>query len=155
MTIAVLTIGMLSLAMVLVSSTRQTIDSRESNLLSISISNAVEHLRSVAFADVATTFGAGGTDQFWCTETGELSFVDPGNAPVSGNFTIFATEDAIPPNFAGMDAGFDLDEDGVIESTPTSDYRVLPVRISLTSTVNGVTNAISVNYLARDPAESE
>ena len=153
MTLAVLAVGMLALAMVLVSSTRQTIDSRESNLISISISNAIENIRAVAFADVATTFGTGGTSQFWCTETGELSFVNPGDAPVSGTITIYATEDSIPATFAGMNGGYDLDEDGTIESTPTADYQLLPIRLALTSTLNGAATVVSVDYVARDLAD--
>ncbi len=112
--------------------------------------NAIATLQTVDYADVPASFGTGsGQESFWCRSDGSVVFTDPGDAIGVGQYILFVDESAIPTAFADLFLGFDLNGNGVIENGPVTDYRLLPVRITISLTEQGVVLAKSSDLLFR------
>ena len=97
-------------------------------LLSVTARNIVARLRAEEFVTLTANFQT----TFHGTENGSISFVDPGDAPVSGTLEFFDDENNIPGSFGELSGTFDLNANGKIDASPVSDYKVLPTRIHLT-----------------------
>ena len=97
------------------------------------IDNALSALRGVDFVSVVAEFGSA-SDQaaFWCTEDGSVVFADPGDSVATGSILLFDDESTVPVSFADAAQGLDLNGNGTIESGAITDYRILPVRVTVT-----------------------
>lgn len=126
-----LVVGVLSLAATFLSTSRLYEDNRDTRIVATALRNVVETLRGEDFLTLTQNYGSGTANpQFWVGDDGVVSFVDPGDAHISGTILFFADESAIPSEFADLTGGFDLNADGVITSGAITDYEVLPTRIT-------------------------
>ena len=74
--ITLLMAGLVAFAGVFLSTTRMTDRTRENNLVTITLRNAVETLEATEFTTLVTEFGTGSPkEDFWCEDDGALLFV--------------------------------------------------------------------------------
>ena len=137
-----------------VNSTRLSEDTRTTAILTVGMRNLIETLRDVPLENVPAQFGLGsGQNQCWCNTEGEISFADPGDAIASGTLEFFNTESAIPAEFATMGVGFDLNGNGVVETTPVTDCQVLPVRLTMTTLNPNTPRQMTFHYFLSELGE--
>ena len=126
--IGILLVVVASLVAVFLVASSRAAENNGNVLLSVVAGNLVARLRAEEFVTLTADFQT----TFHCTENGSISFVDPGDAPVSGTLEFFDDENNIPGSFGELSGTFDLNANGTIDASPVSDYKVLPTRIHLT-----------------------
>ena len=130
--LTVLSVGILALAGTLGSSMRLGNDRTSEIQRAIHVQNVRNTIAAIPFDEIGATFGPGsGNEEFWCTGLGQVLFNDPGDAVTSGSIEVFTDESSVPETFGAPNEQLDLNANGTIDAAPVTDYRILPVRISL------------------------
>ncbi|MFN0059623.1 MAG: hypothetical protein ACKVX7_14295 [Planctomycetota bacterium] len=143
--ISLLTLGVLAHCLVAFDCIRLAEASRTNDQVVVALRNAIGELRQVPFNAIETNFGAGsGQEAFWLDLDGQLAFVEPTDFFATGGFEFFTDEDSLPAEFGATNNSLDLNGNGSIEAGTISNYKVLPVRISLA--LNPRFGAIAVSY---------
>lgn len=126
-------IGVLGLALGMFRAANLQEETRENCLLSQTFRNILAEVQKVPFSSVTTTFGpSSGKDKFWCAEDGGVYFSPPKKYEASGQIQFFTQESAVPKVLSGLTGSLDLSGNGTIDLFPVTDYKVLPVRLTLT-----------------------
>lgn len=115
---------------------------------SVVLRNAIATLQSVAFEDAPTVYDPQ-SSVFACLPDGTVVLQDVPEAIGKGVFQFYTDEGAIPAGFADLPQGFDLNGNGLIDAGPVTDYRLLPVRITLSLEERGVVRTTNTDLLFR------
>ncbi len=95
------------------------------------IRNVMEEMREADFAGLKLLYEPGGErEEFWVGADGAVIYVEPDDVVGHGTIAIHTDESAIPAGFADFGGECDLNRDGDIDGD-VSDYKMLPVRVSL------------------------
>ncbi len=141
--LTILVVGALALMATFLSTMRLADESRELAVLTASCRNMIEALKSEPFKTLPQNFGPSTVkSNFWSEPSGAVCFSAPSQTEVSGTIEFFNNEGQIPSSFADLAGGFDLNGNGSVDSTPVTDYKVLPGRI--VATLNGKNGQRSV-----------
>lgn len=144
----VLAVGVLATAATLGSLTKMGDERTVESQRTILLRNAIAILKEAPFEDAVEVF-SGQTSQFVCHPDGSVTFTPSEDSTGVGTFEFFTNEQSVPESFADLSSGFDLNGNGVIDATPVDDYRVLPVRITISLESRGVDLSSTTDLLFR------
>lgn len=149
--ITLLMAGLVAFGGVFLSTSQMTNKNRENNLVTITLRNAVQTLEAAEFTTLLTEFGASSAkEKFWCQDDGALQFTDPGDAEIVGRFYLFNDEQNIPVEFADLAGDADINANLIIDTTPVTDYMILPVRIELDVVNANPSRIVTVHLILSD-----
>lgn len=155
--IAVLVLGLISLAVGFHGTAILTQKTRENNLLGQAYRNMVAELKVGQFNAVSNDFAVGsGRENFWLGDNNtdpvpeqKVFYSAPLKELLTGNVH-FYDETSIPGTWSGFPGGIDINADGLIGSVlpvlalpSTKPYKVLPTRITIN--LNGLDGMRTLN----------
>lgn len=155
--IAILIVGLISLAVGFQGTAVLTQKTRENNLLSQACRNVVAELKTGQFSSVSADFGPGsGKESFWLGDnnsdavTEQKVFYSTPLKPLLAGNVHFYDETTLPSTWLGFLGGLDINADGVVGNvlsllnlSSTKPYMVLPTRVTLN--LNGLDGMRTLN----------
>lgn len=136
--ITVLVIGLMGMAVGFCSASRLAATTRDNYLLNQAHRGFVADLQSSQFTNLPNEYGpSSGKETFWLnvldpiTRTaGDILYTAPSDPYVEGQVQLFPDESALPSGWQGV--SLDLDADGSVSGSSSTDYRILPASIAIT-----------------------
>ena len=147
--ITVLAVGVLGTAATFGSLAKIGDERTQETSRSVVLRNAIATLQTVDFADAPTLFDPT-VQTFECLPDGTVILDESPDAIGKGRFQFFTDEGSIPDGFADLPGGFDLNGNGVIDAGAVSDFRLLPVRITIALEERGVLRATTTDLFFRE-----
>lgn len=130
--LTLLSVGLLAYYQGVFHSVRLGEQTRANDDIAVALRNTLSRLQAEDFEDIVTLYDVGsGQEDFFVNGGGEIVFVQPAEVIATGTLEFFLEEDNIPKVFGMPSDSLDLDADGTIESGVISDYKALPVLITL------------------------
>jgi hypothetical protein len=136
--ITVLVVGLMSMAVGFCSASRLAATTRDNYLINQAHRGFVAELQGSQFTTLATEYGtSSGKESFWLSDlvsgtVGRILYSAPTEVHVAGNVLLYPDESTPPSRWQGIGSGLDLDADGSLNGSSTSDYRILPASVSIT-----------------------
>ena len=132
------------------STNQLTEKNRENNLVTAAIRNAIGTLQAADFSSLTEEFGPDTANStFSCSADGTLSFpaADSNAAKLTGEIVFFNDEVNIPPSFADLSGGFDINGNGFVDNGPVTGYKILPARLVLNVANPGPPRRVTVDFV--------